>query len=56
MTDELNPEGTPTREGIRILYGDARHGVRDLRGRYIQLDEALQPELAYAFRPYDAGR
>jgi hypothetical protein len=54
--DELNPEGTPLRQGIRILYGDARQGnIRNLRGRYVQLDEALQPELAYAFRPYDAG-
>jgi hypothetical protein len=55
VTDELNPEGTPARTGLRILYGDARNAVRDLRGNYVQLDEALQPELAYAFRPYDTG-
>ncbi|MDX6675549.1 MAG: hypothetical protein QOH11_2967 [Solirubrobacteraceae bacterium] len=53
--DELNPEGTPLRQGVRILYGDTRSEVRNLRGRYVQIDEALQPELAYAFRPYDAG-
>jgi hypothetical protein len=54
--DELNPDGTPLRQGIRILYGAARDGgVRNLHGRYVQLDEALQPELAYAFRPYDSG-
>jgi hypothetical protein len=53
--DELNPLGTPLRQGVRILYGDDREGRRNLGGHYVQLDEALQPELAYAFRPYDAG-
>ncbi|MDX6514646.1 MAG: hypothetical protein QOH73_312 [Gaiellaceae bacterium] len=54
--DELNPEATPLRQGVRILYGATREGgQRNLRGHYVQLDEALQPELAYAFRPYDAG-